>query len=44
MTPPRDDPEAARPMAVAILVEKYVDRMATPGTKRHPHPIPMQMA
>jgi len=44
MTPPKEEPEAAMPMVVAILVLKYVDRMATPGTKRHPQPIPTQIA
>lgn len=37
-------PEAARPTASASLVLKYVERIATPGINKHPHPMPMQKA
>ena len=37
-------PEAASPTASASLVLKYVERIATPGMNKHPHPIPMQKA
>jgi len=37
-------PEAARPIAVAILVLKYVEMIATAGTNKQPAPIPMQIA
>ena len=40
ITPPNDDPDAAMPMANPTFVEKYVDRMATLGTKRAPVPRP----
>jgi len=32
------------PVAKAFFVEKYVETMATLGTKRHPNPMPMQTA
>lgn len=37
-------PEAASPTASARFVLKYVERIATPGMNKHPHPIPMQKA
>jgi hypothetical protein len=44
MTPPNDDPDAASPIAVPILVEKYVERIATLGMNKQPVPIPIQKA
>lgn len=41
---PRLLPAVAMPVARAFLVEKYVETMATLGTKRHPNPMPMQTA
>jgi hypothetical protein len=37
-------PEAASPTASARFVLKYVERIATPGINKNPHPIPMQKA
>lgn len=41
---PSELPEAAMPTTVAILVVKYVDKIATLGMNSAPDPIPMQNA